>query len=275
VLLPRDPAQFATDQVHGTVPGAHDKVGAQRAGRRVIPAGRLHSSTNTSCTTSWARIGPEDADRAVIHGGCQPVEDLSQGMVVSGPESRRQQCIHCPSRRNANSGSRPPAMPAAPRIPPRVQSHPARVIQPRHGDVSIPVGGAQAAHQRAGEAETMSVLVIAKFQSDTAKFRQSLVDRAEEYTKIVDSAPSGRRDPPSLRSVPSVVKACRQGRRRTARIARRSPLIHDHGRSRHRPRSDGGSRRPLGRCSTIFRVLLGPVDERLSELSGVTLELPR
>jgi hypothetical protein len=30
----------------------------------------------------------------------------------------------------------------------------------------------------------MSVLVIGKFQGDTAKFRQSLTDRADEYAKI-------------------------------------------------------------------------------------------
>jgi hypothetical protein len=34
----------------------------------------------------------------------------------------------------------------------------------------------------------MSVIVIAKVQGDTAKFRQSLTDRGDEYAKIVDSA---------------------------------------------------------------------------------------
>jgi hypothetical protein len=34
----------------------------------------------------------------------------------------------------------------------------------------------------------MSVLVIAKIQADTAKFRQSLTDRAGEYQKITESA---------------------------------------------------------------------------------------
>ena len=34
----------------------------------------------------------------------------------------------------------------------------------------------------------MSVLVIAKFQGDTAKFRQSLVDRADEFEKTTDLA---------------------------------------------------------------------------------------
>jgi hypothetical protein len=34
----------------------------------------------------------------------------------------------------------------------------------------------------------MSVLVIAKFQGDTAKFRQSLVDRGDEFAKIVDGS---------------------------------------------------------------------------------------
>jgi quinol monooxygenase YgiN len=34
----------------------------------------------------------------------------------------------------------------------------------------------------------MSVLAIAKFQGDTAKFRQALVERADEFTKIADSA---------------------------------------------------------------------------------------
>jgi hypothetical protein len=34
----------------------------------------------------------------------------------------------------------------------------------------------------------MSVLVIAKFGGDTAKFRQALTDRAGEFTKIVDRA---------------------------------------------------------------------------------------
>jgi quinol monooxygenase YgiN len=34
----------------------------------------------------------------------------------------------------------------------------------------------------------MSVLAITKFQVDIAKFRQALVDRAEEFMKISDSA---------------------------------------------------------------------------------------
>jgi hypothetical protein len=34
----------------------------------------------------------------------------------------------------------------------------------------------------------MSVLVIAKIQGDTGKFRQSLTDRAGEYEKITESA---------------------------------------------------------------------------------------
>jgi quinol monooxygenase YgiN len=34
----------------------------------------------------------------------------------------------------------------------------------------------------------MSVLVIAKFQGDTAKFRQALMDRADEFTAIADRA---------------------------------------------------------------------------------------
>jgi len=34
----------------------------------------------------------------------------------------------------------------------------------------------------------MSVLVIAKFQGDTAKFRQSLADRGDEFSKIVNDA---------------------------------------------------------------------------------------
>jgi quinol monooxygenase YgiN len=36
----------------------------------------------------------------------------------------------------------------------------------------------------------MSVLVIGKFQGDTAKFRQSLTDRAGEFAKISDMARS-------------------------------------------------------------------------------------
>jgi hypothetical protein len=34
----------------------------------------------------------------------------------------------------------------------------------------------------------MSVLVIGKFQGDTATFRQALVDRADEFVKITDDA---------------------------------------------------------------------------------------
>ncbi|HTS98656.1 MAG TPA: hypothetical protein VMI33_18765 [Streptosporangiaceae bacterium] len=34
----------------------------------------------------------------------------------------------------------------------------------------------------------MSVLVIAKFRGDTAKFRQALADRAGEFAKIADTA---------------------------------------------------------------------------------------
>lgn len=34
----------------------------------------------------------------------------------------------------------------------------------------------------------MSVLVIGKFQGDTAKFQQSLIDRADEFVKIADAA---------------------------------------------------------------------------------------
>jgi quinol monooxygenase YgiN len=37
----------------------------------------------------------------------------------------------------------------------------------------------------------MSVLVTAKIQGDTAKFRQSLVDRADEFAKVADA---GRRE---------------------------------------------------------------------------------
>lgn len=36
----------------------------------------------------------------------------------------------------------------------------------------------------------MSVLVIAKFQGDTAKFRQSLEDRADEFAKIAEGSKS-------------------------------------------------------------------------------------
>jgi len=36
----------------------------------------------------------------------------------------------------------------------------------------------------------MSVLVIGKFQADTAKFRQALTDRADEFDKITDGARS-------------------------------------------------------------------------------------
>lgn len=34
----------------------------------------------------------------------------------------------------------------------------------------------------------MSVVVIAKFQGDTAKFRQALIDRADEFAKMADTA---------------------------------------------------------------------------------------
>jgi hypothetical protein len=34
----------------------------------------------------------------------------------------------------------------------------------------------------------MSVLVIAKLQGDTVKFRQALADRGDEFTKVVDTA---------------------------------------------------------------------------------------
>jgi hypothetical protein len=36
----------------------------------------------------------------------------------------------------------------------------------------------------------VSVLIIGKFQGDTAKFRQALVDRADEFVKIADTARS-------------------------------------------------------------------------------------
>jgi quinol monooxygenase YgiN len=36
----------------------------------------------------------------------------------------------------------------------------------------------------------VSVLIIAKFQGDTAKFRQALADRADEFVKIADTARS-------------------------------------------------------------------------------------
>jgi quinol monooxygenase YgiN len=34
----------------------------------------------------------------------------------------------------------------------------------------------------------MSVLIIAKFQGDTAKFRQSLTERADEFAKIAEAS---------------------------------------------------------------------------------------
>jgi hypothetical protein len=37
----------------------------------------------------------------------------------------------------------------------------------------------------------MSVLIIGKFRGDTARFRQALQDRAEEFAKIGDMARSG------------------------------------------------------------------------------------
>jgi hypothetical protein len=36
----------------------------------------------------------------------------------------------------------------------------------------------------------MSMLIIGKFQGDTAKFRQALIDRGDEFTKIADRARS-------------------------------------------------------------------------------------
>jgi len=36
----------------------------------------------------------------------------------------------------------------------------------------------------------VSVLIIGKFQGDTAKFRQALTDRADEFVKIADTARS-------------------------------------------------------------------------------------
>jgi quinol monooxygenase YgiN len=36
----------------------------------------------------------------------------------------------------------------------------------------------------------MSVLVIGKFQADTAKFRKALTDRADEFAKIADTSRS-------------------------------------------------------------------------------------
>ena len=36
----------------------------------------------------------------------------------------------------------------------------------------------------------MSVLIIGTFQGDTAKFRQALTDRADEFVKIADTARS-------------------------------------------------------------------------------------
>ena len=36
----------------------------------------------------------------------------------------------------------------------------------------------------------MSVLIIAKFKGDTAKFRQSMEDRADEFAKIADRSKS-------------------------------------------------------------------------------------
>jgi len=36
----------------------------------------------------------------------------------------------------------------------------------------------------------VSVLIIGKFQGDTAKFRQALADRADEFVKIADTARS-------------------------------------------------------------------------------------
>ncbi len=36
----------------------------------------------------------------------------------------------------------------------------------------------------------MSVLVIGKFQGDTAKFRQALTDRADEFAKITEESRS-------------------------------------------------------------------------------------
>jgi hypothetical protein len=58
------------------------------------------------------------------------------------------------------------------------------------GDVSPTQAGRHQAHRTHRGVLGMSVLIIGKFQGDTATFRQALADRAGEFAKIADMARS-------------------------------------------------------------------------------------
>ena len=52
----------------------------------------------------------------------------------------------------------------------------------------LPVAAAQGAQRSHGRGPSDECAVIGKFQGDTATFRQSLADRAGEFTKYGDTA---------------------------------------------------------------------------------------
>ncbi len=99
-LLPCDAAQFAPHHIHRPVPGLHHQEGAQRARSGVIPAG-MAPQLNEHVLHNVLRGGavPQNTQRGTVHGRREPVEDLSERVIVPGRQARRQQRVRPPTPR--------------------------------------------------------------------------------------------------------------------------------------------------------------------------------
>ena len=107
-FLPGDPAELAAHQVHRAMPGQHREKGAQRPGFRVIPARMApqvheHILHNVLCGGALS----QNAQRRTVHRGRKAVEDLHQGVIVSGRQARRQKRVGPP---HTPDGSPAPAL---------------------------------------------------------------------------------------------------------------------------------------------------------------------
>ena len=107
-FLPGDPAELAAHQVHRAMPGQHREKGAQRPGFRVIPA-RMAPQVHEHILHNVLRGGAlsQNAQRRTVHRGRKAVEDLHQGVIVSGRQARRQKRVGPP---HTPDGSPAPAL---------------------------------------------------------------------------------------------------------------------------------------------------------------------
>ena len=104
-LLPRDAAQFAPHHIHRPVPSLHGQERAQRSRLRIVSI-RMAPQLDKHILDNVLRRGavPQNTQRGTVRGRREPVEDLSESVIVSGRQARREQRIGPHHIADANAG---------------------------------------------------------------------------------------------------------------------------------------------------------------------------